>query len=303
MRQPAQGHPRRHHGHHPTVRPWTWPWFRAAGRRLGVRGWAVLLTAAGAVGLSLLTGFFGLIGDRVFPELINRVVPSPTPPPPLSVRVLQPGEFVARSLAGDEPYLLADGMADPREVPAAALQDSGTYREWAIAHGGQLAGEYAIRLDLRGSTSEPVIIHGLRVRMVSNVPSASKGWFRDPQPGCGGEPVRFAEVHFDRSGPKTTWWDPESGDSVDPPTLTVTSADTETIEVKLSTRVQDVAFQILVLYDASDGSGELAVDGGRTFMLKALSRGTQFYRINSDSDRLVRDSSSDPGSEGWSGGC
>lgn len=303
MPSPAHGPSRRRHDQRPAARRWSWPWLRLALRRLGVRWWGVLLAAAGAVALSLLTGFFGVIGERIFPGLVDRFVPTPEPPPPLSVRVLGPGGFQPTSLTGNEPYLLSDSGTNPSDVPAAAVQDSDAYREWATSHGGQPAGEYALRLDLRAATSEPVIIHGLRVRTVSNAPSASKGWFRDPEAGCGGEPVRFTRVDFDQSGARMTWWDPDEEAAVDPPTLTVTSSDTETIELKVATRVRDVSFQILVLYDAPAGSGELAVGDGRIFVLKALPQGTRFYRADLDRRRLVRDSSADPGPEGWAGGC
>ena len=234
----------------------TWQRLRGTGRRLGKKGRAVLVGAAGAAGLALLTGFFGLLGGRIFPGVVDVVVPSPPPPPPLSVSVLEAGAFVPATLLGEgAPYLVPTGSARPQDVPDSALDDWNVYREWVLTHGGEAAAETAFRLDLRAATPEPVIIHGLRVQIVESAAGTARGWFRDPEPGCGLEPVRYAEVNFDSAQKRVTWWDMDGESSTRPPTLSITNKDTETIELKVTTQRRDVSFKIFVLYNAPGGAG------------------------------------------------
>jgi hypothetical protein len=177
------------------------------------------------------------------------------------------------------PNYVFPASLDPSSVPLDRLQGTVTnFSQWALEHGGVIAGDQAVRVVLRGRESSPVIVNGLAARILSTQQPRS-GWF-NAWDGCGAA-VDTREIHVDlsRSPPSTTWYD-ENGREMRPLTLQVTSTDHEVIDVFAHTTREEVQWVLEVSYTSAGKDGVLRIDNrGKPFVVTALGNavGYQYY--------------------------
>ena len=158
-----------------------------------------------------------------------------------------------------------------------------------------------MRLILRGRGADPVIVNGIRARVLDRA-DPLEGWFTHDR-GCGGVDVRNAVIDLDKDPPKIAFSglvQKNPGKQTLALTLQVTSTDVEVIDVLAKTRRNDVKWELEILYSAAGESGVFTVrDGNEPFEVTALKGGrARFYRVDYPSPRLVRESESDPASDG-----
>jgi hypothetical protein len=153
---------------------------KKVGKRLGQGG--VLLLGAAAVMLVA----YELKGSD------DREVAGP---PPMTVRILEPGSF--QSAHPYAPYYVVPDkrVASPAKLSKAATNRFVTRPEAALSKGGQAGSPQIVRLELRSTTGDPVTVEGVRFDVVSNA-RPLKGWFT-AQPACSLQPVRLAKVTLD----------------------------------------------------------------------------------------------------------
>ena len=196
-------------------------------------------------------------------------------------------------------YLVTD--AAPEDVPTSALEQGGAvYYEWARRNGAVPGQEQPLRISIRGRGPEPVIIDGIRARVLER-DEPLPGWFTHDR-GCGGVDVRNAVIDLDEEPPSVAF---SNVDEEEPSkellalTLRVTSSDVEVIDVLAETHRNHVKWELEVLYSAAGENGVFVVrDGDRPFEVTALRGGrAQFYRVDFP-PRLVRASVGDPSVDG-----
>ncbi len=116
-------------------------------------------------------------------------------PPPVRVRVLEPGTFQA-SHAFAPYYVVPDKrVASPADLSEAARNRFVTRPKAALAKGGQAGSPQIVRLELRSTTSDPVTVEGVKFDVVSDA-RPLKGWFT-AQPACSLQRVRVARGSLD----------------------------------------------------------------------------------------------------------
>jgi hypothetical protein len=117
---------------------------------------------------------------------------------PLVVSVQQPGEYQTDSFFTPM-YLFED--VTPASIPPSVVKAGGSdYYEWARQHGGVPGQEQPMRLILRGRSVGPVIINGIRARVLERG-DPLEGWFTHDR-SCGGVDVRNGVVDLDTDPPK-----------------------------------------------------------------------------------------------------
>jgi hypothetical protein len=218
---------------------------------------------------------------------------------PLLVSVQLPGEYQTDSFF--TPMYLFEDLT-PTSIPANVVKAGGAdYYEWARQHGGVPGQEQPMRLILRGRSADPVIVNGIRARVLDRA-DPLQGWFTHDR-GCGGVDIRNAVIDLDQDPPKIAFTglvQENPGKETLALTLQVTSTDVEVIDVLAKTRRNDVKWELEILYSAAGESGVFTVrDGNEPFEVTALKGGrARFYRVDYPSPRLVRESQGDPKSDG-----
>jgi len=270
---------------------------------------AKLLGAGAAVGLLVLGAVVTPVGqklvDFMWPDTQGDTSPtayssSSSQDARLTVKVLNPGEFVPESLAHAGIYLYSDRGVQAEDVPGTALQDWSAYTRWALAHGARPAQDHVIRLSLRGTSSVPVNVIGIRVEILGREPATGGGWFVDPQAGCGVDPVRSVYLRLDKTPVEMTWDDGQGGEPRKSMSLRVTREDVEQVEVVAHTVRQDVRYKLYLLYEAEGQAGELSVGSGSEFTVLALTSRSRFFGLDNERSepRLIRNQARDPGDNG-----
>ena len=155
------------------------------GKKVGKRvaqGGGVLLVALGVV-----IAAYELKGSDDIEQVAG--------PPPVRVRVLEPGSFQAAHAFAPY-YVVPDKrVASPADLSKAATNRFVTRPEAALAKGGQAGSPQIVRLELRSTTNDPVTVEGVTFDVVSDA-RPLKGWFT-AQPGCSFERVRVARGSLD----------------------------------------------------------------------------------------------------------
>jgi hypothetical protein len=217
---------------------------------------------------------------------------------PISVSVRHPGEYQTESFFSPM-YLFSEVLPD--DVPTNVLEEGGAaYYDWARQNGGVPGQEQALRITIRGRGPEPVIIDGIRARVLEMGEPLS-GWFTHDR-GCGGVDVRNAVIDLDEEPPSIAFsnvGDERPDEELLALTLSVTSSDVEVIDILAETRLSDVKWELEVLYSAAGEDGVFVVrDGGEPFEVTALTDGrARFYRM-SFPPKLVRENLGDPSPSG-----
>ena len=136
--------------------------------------------------------------------------------------------------------------------------------DWDLAHGGVAGSPQVVRLEVRGTTDEPVIITAIRVRVLRRRPPV-KGWYV-ASPACGAAPVRIAEIDLDRAQAPVGYYEADGNAGPRTLALSVSRTNAEQIELHASTRTARVAWEAEVYYSGPAGDGSLAVtDAGKPF--------------------------------------
>ena len=219
---------------------------------------------------------------------------------PLVVDVAAPGDYTSESFFTPI-YLFPDGTVKPSQVPRELLgaqRDAvGGYEDWAREHGAIMAQDQTMRLTIRGRGSEPVIVNGLRARVVERE-QAVAGWFTHGR-GCGGVAIREADIDLDETPPSIRF----TGLDGDSPgterlalTVQVTDTDVEVVDVVAHTYQGRVDWVLEVLYESAGKDGVLVVDSeGQPFVVTALAPGlAQYYREDYETSAMIREASADP---------
>lgn len=116
---------------------------------------------------------------------------------PIGVSVRHPGEYQTESFFSPM-YVLPEVL--PNDVPTSVLEEGGAvYYDWARQNGGVPGQEQPLRISIRGRGPEPVIIDGIRARVLEKSEPLS-GWFTHDR-GCGGVDVRNAVIDLDDEPP------------------------------------------------------------------------------------------------------
>ena len=114
---------------------------------------------------------------------------------PLRVAVLAPGSY--ESAHPFAPYYVVPRkrFRDPSRLSRVARNKITTQPESALAKGALAGSPQIVRLSLKSSADEPVIVEGVRFRVVSDA-RPLRGWFTAVS-GCTAKPVRRAQAVLD----------------------------------------------------------------------------------------------------------
>lgn len=261
-----------------------------------LRGWRARLVA--------VLGAFGVlsaIGAYYIPGLLDKGAEA-TGRVPVLVDVAFPGEYTSDSFFSPM-YLFPEGTVRPEDVPKALLEGFGSYWTWAREHGAVDGQDQSMRLTIRGREASPVIIQGIKARVVGRS-EALRGWFTHER-GCGDVAVREANINLDKSPPTLRF----QGLDADNPeaerlafTVQVSATDVEVVDVVAHTFKGDVKWVLEVLYESKGKDGVLVIDDhGRPFHTSALVSGrARYYRPDPFSQTMVREASGDPQGYGLS---
>jgi hypothetical protein len=231
-----------------------------------------LRTRGAKVAAGVTAGFLAAVGGYIGNRLLS-VAERPFADAPLTVRVLPEGTF-------ESGHVWAPYYVVPNDVMRGPSALSTSQRE-AAANGRRpsadaIAGsDQVVRLEIRGATDTPVLIHEIRANVVRRSPPV-RGWFV-ASPGCGAAPVRIAAIDLDRGPSRAVYYDEEGRESKDL-VLRVDKSDVEVVEIHASTSKSSVEWTIEVFYSTDEGTGSLSVtDGDRSFRV-TTERASKGYR-------------------------
>jgi hypothetical protein len=230
------------------------------GGLLGTRGRKI----GAAIGAAFLAGIGGGIAAWV-----TSTAESTTTRAPIEARVARPGTFFSGAAYG--PYYVMptrDGFG-PNAIGRAELARMAKAEDfldaaWDVAHGGVAGSPQVVRLEVRGTTDEPVIITAIRVRVLRRGPPV-KGWYV-VSPACGAVPVRVAEIDLDEAHAPVGYYEANGNAGPRALALSVSRTNAEQIELHASTRTARVTWEAEVYYSGPTGDGSLVVaDAGKPF--------------------------------------
>ena len=183
------------------------------------------------------------------------------------------GVATETGIVGDS-WTLPTGGASPVDFTGTTGEE---FRTWLGVH-GRIALNQTLKLTIRGTADEPVVLTGLRAQVVeASQPNAASSviWTY----GCGGIPVREARVDLEDPALKFSWSD-DSGELPAPPTLRVDRSDIEVIDVIGSVDSKDISWRIILNYEFQGRSGDLVIDDdGQPFSVTSAAPETQAYRV------------------------
>ncbi len=162
---------------------------------------------------------------------------------------------------------------------ALRLKSQAKWEKWARAHGGVHGSPQFVRIELRAVTDEPVIIHGLRVRVVRRS-RALRGVFA-ASAMCGYESVRMASVDLDSTPPVIEYAANDESEWQRHLTLSVTRTDVEVIELQVGTSGY-AEWYFEVLYSGPSGTGRITVDDHGTPFRVSSEIGSTAYHWGAD---------------------
>lgn len=264
-------------------------WVRRRWSALGTLGRIFLTSAVSILAALLVTSFYS---EWIKPHLDRSDVPR--------VEILQPDNFTIRGLAHSGAWVFPSGTPSPDAAPPGVVgpENSTALNAWAIQSGAVAAQTLALRLTVRAPDETPIILHGLRVNVVSREPPID-GWMFYPSIGCGGQPVRIVTFNLDED--PVVPMELDSGESKPfDVTLRVTETDPEVYEIHAVSLSHYVEFTLTLLYDNESGPGELQI-GEQPFRVTGIPPAVDAWvnPISPDEEpTLVRDASRDGSSLG-----
>jgi hypothetical protein len=169
-------------------------------------------------------------------------------PPPVDVRVLQPGSYQAAHPFA--PYYV-------------------TRPEAALAKGGQPGSPQIVRLQLQATNDEDLTLTGVRFDLVSDA-KPLKGWFT-AQPACSFDPVQRARVTLDRQHTRVRYVD-SKGNASSKLDLPLSRRKPTVLELQAAARKHRVAWTATLVFDRDGRTQRLAVDdAGKPFRVTSAS--------------------------------
>ena len=191
--------------------------------------------------------------------------------------------------AGSTFLMPADGIA-PSSWPNHLRDPEGYARD----HGGFPAGIAAVQLVIRAKTDEPVVITSIVPQVLDRRLTPSAGYAVRVHYGCGGIPLRAVLADFD-ADPVTVEYDAgEGGGLTERMILNVTPSDPAAVVVNGMASRATIAWDVLIRYDSSVGTGELVVDqNSAPFVTSDVQESTPVWDYNEFSG-LTKSSSRDP---------
>jgi hypothetical protein len=217
------------------------------GRRLA-QGVGVLLLASAVL---LAVNALGLSDDEIGPA-------------PVQVQVLAPGSF--ESAHAYAPYYVVPRgrMADPSKLSRAATNAFVTRPEAALGKGALAGSPQIIRLQLRATSGERVIVGAVRFHVVSAA-RPLKGWF-SAQPACAFERVPVARVTLDSRRRAVRYIDTD-GRSRSALGLKLDRSKPTALELHIATNRRRMAWTatLIVSHDGAPPQKVSVDDGGEPF--------------------------------------
>jgi hypothetical protein len=233
-----------------------------------------MLTWPGLVIGGIATAFIAGLGGWLF-GWFRSTAEEAFAGPPLSVRVVPPGEFTSGHTFAPYYVVPSDRFSSPAALAPADAQSLADDPSWALDHGGMAASPEIVRLELRARTDEPVIVNPVRIDVVRTAAPVS-GWFV-ASPACGVEPVRVASVDLDASPPAATYIN-ERGRETGTLAVSVDRQDPELLELQVHSTRGEVDWTAEIPYSGADGTGSVEVDDdGEPFQV-TTERGSAGYR-------------------------
>jgi len=184
-------------------------------------------------------------------------------PPPLAVRVLQPGSYQAAHPFAPYYVVPSTRVASPAQLSKAATNRFVTRPEAALAKGGQAGSPQIVRLELQPTSGEQLTLRGIRFDVVSEA-KPLKGWFT-AQPACSFEPVQRARVTLDRGRNRVRYVDAK-GHGSSKLAIELTRRKPTVIELQAAARAHRVAWTATLVIERAGRTQKVTVDdAGKPF--------------------------------------
>ena len=247
--------------------------------------------------VGLLLAFLSGVGASVFAlarnagESATKKVFAGSPGGPLRVRVARPGTFLSGHLWAPYYVIPKNVIAGPEAISKAdlsKLRNKGWVDEpWTDEHGGIAGSPEVVRLELRGTSDEPVTVTAIQAEVVSARKPPLKGWYIAAPAGCGAETIRLANIDLDASPPTAGYFKDGASPQTRHLALFVTRTDAEQIELWASTKKATVEWRAKIFYSGPKGAGSVTIDdGGRPFRV-TTERSSDGYRGNPVGNQLI----------------
>jgi hypothetical protein len=258
---------------------------------------SVLATRGRKVIAGLALAFLGGVGAAAFGlarnagENATKKVFAGSSGGPLQVRVARPGTFISGHLWSPYYVIPKNRISGPDTISKAelaSLRDKGWVDEaWAKEHGGISGSPEVVRLELRGTSDEPVTVTAIRAEVVSEKKPPLKGWYIAQPAGCGPETIRFAFIDLDAAPPTAEYFKDDSSPAARHLALSVTRTDAEQIEIWASTKKATVEWRAKIFYSGPKGAGSVTIDDeGRPFQV-TTERSSDGYRGHPVGNQLI----------------
>jgi hypothetical protein len=190
-------------------------------------------------------------------------------PPPVDVRVLEPGSYQAAHPFAPYYVVPRNRVASPAQLTKAATNRFVTRPEAALDKGGQPGSPQIVRLQLQATNDEDVTLTGVRFDLVSDA-TPLKGWFT-AQPGCSFDPVQRARVTLDRQHTRVRYVDAK-GNASSKLELSLSRRKPTVLELQAAARKHRVAWTATLVFDRDGRKQQLAVDdAGKPFRVTSAS--------------------------------
>jgi hypothetical protein len=179
-------------------------------------------------------------------------------PPPLDVRVLEPGSYQAAHPFAPYYVVPSRRVASPAQLSKAATNRFVTRPEAALAKGAQPGSPQIVRLQLQTTNGEQLTLRGVSFDVVSDARPLA-GWFT-AQPACSFEPVQRARVTLDGRRNRVRYVDAD-GKSSAKLELALTRRPT-VLELQAAARSHRVAWTARLAIDRDGRTQQVTVDDG-----------------------------------------
>lgn len=219
---------------------------------------------AQGVGVILLALVALLIADEIFGSEDDALSP-----PPVSVRVLEPGTFASSHAYAPYYVVPTKRVRSPARLSRAATNRFVTRPEAALAKGALAGSPQVVRLQLRSTTDDPVAIDGVGFDVVSDA-GPLQGWFT-AQPACSFERVRVARLNLDRRRARPRYLDAK-GRSSRKLAIELDSNAPTTLELQAATRRRRVAWRAELSVSRDGGPSQTLTvdDDGKPFRVTSI---------------------------------
>jgi hypothetical protein len=237
---------------------------RRSGWRQQLRRWPGKVAAA--IGAAFLAWFVSFVGPKLFNSAATKVGGVKSPVSIVVIDDVAHFTSLADASSGPPVFVFSGKIASLGAPPDRGNPERSEERwAWAHEHGAVDALDSLVRLKISGTSSTPVILDDLRIKVTQRQPPLD-GWELTYLGLGSAQGTRYFDINLDKPSPSVRY-----AGKRDPFPLRVSADDIEVIDLLASTQKCDCSWTAQLDWAAGDKQGTTTItDHGRPFRTTAV---------------------------------